>query len=117
VAREAELLRTEDAAYAALEARYLDGHRALFPDVGESWDQLVEMAERLAGLADDMHGAYFSDTTGSASTQPLELHALSTVDGRVSQLVDQARVTAFELLGERDPRRQQSWSGSSGDSA
>src|SRR4051812_14565572 len=98
VEREIELLRAEDAAYELLEGRYFDGRPALFPEIGEDFEALIEMGERLAGLAEDVTMAW---SVPSLPDTVLALPAAPTPDERSARIFDEARVAALEMLGER----------------
>jgi hypothetical protein len=80
------------------EARYLDGHPALFPEVLRTWDEQVHEGERLAVMADRL-----AELDGAARP---ELDIQDAVEGPVpallADLVEPAKVTALEKLGEGD---------------
>jgi hypothetical protein len=80
------------------EARYLDGHTALFPDAVRTWDEQVHEGERLAVMADRL-----AELDGAARP---ELDIQDAVEARVpallADLVEPAKVTALEKLGEGD---------------
>ncbi|HYN70012.1 MAG TPA: hypothetical protein VEX41_07370 [Candidatus Eisenbacteria bacterium] len=78
------------------EARYLDGHPAIFPEAVRVWDDQVHATEQLAALADRL-----AELDGAS---PPEADASDAVATRVSEfladLVEPAKVTALEKLGE-----------------
>jgi hypothetical protein len=78
------------------EARYLDGHSALFPDGLQAWDTQVHETERLAVMADRL-----AELDGLG---PIDLDDEAAVGARVPEiladLVEPAKATAFEKLGE-----------------
>ena len=93
--------RVESLARAALERRYFGGHDVFFADASQAWADHVDLVERLAGLAEGMastgkpptrHGRNGSAVTGSVD---------ALVAARTTRLADDARVRAFELLGDR----------------
>jgi hypothetical protein len=90
-----ELLATREAR-SAVEARYLDGHTALFPDAAAAFDQQLRRSQELAAMA--MNLAELDDV------EPPEPDDPDAVKTRASQLVadlmEPARSTALEKLGE-----------------
>jgi hypothetical protein len=78
------------------EARYLDGQPALFPDGVQAWDEVVHEAERLAVMVDRL-----AELDGLS---PAELDLADAVEARtpelLADLVEPAKVTALEKLGE-----------------
>jgi hypothetical protein len=98
VLRVNELLATLDAC-ATVEGRYLDGHGALFPDIAAAFDQQLRRSQELAVTA--MHLAELD------GVEPGEPDDPETVTLRASQLVadlvEPAKSTALEKLGEGRP--------------
>lgn len=89
-------LHAAGAARSSAEARYLDGHAALFPDGLAAWDGQVFETERTAIMADrlaelDGLGASDLDDHDAVTARVPEL---------LSDLVEPAKVTALEKLGE-----------------
>lgn len=78
------------------EARYLDGHPALFRDGSQAWDAQVHDTERLVVMAERL-----AELDG---IDALELDFEAAVAARVpavlADLVEPAKVTALEKLGE-----------------
>ncbi len=78
------------------EARYLDGHPALFPDGIEAWAARVHDTERAAVMAERL-----AELDG---IEPRELDFEEAVAARVpavlADLVELAKVTALEKLGQ-----------------
>ena len=93
-----ELLATREAR-STVEARYLDGHGALFPDIAAAFDQQLRRSQELAVTA--MHLAELD------GVEPPEPDDPETVTLRASQLVadlvEPAKSTALEKLGEGMP--------------
>ena len=96
-------LRVENEARTTLERRYFGGHDLFLADVDEAWAGHVELVERLMGLAEMLaskaapnarrrlsHGA---GAGGSVAER---------VTHRVSELADDARVRAHEIMGDRE---------------
>jgi hypothetical protein len=90
-----ELLAAQ-AARATVEARYLQGQAALFPDVAEAFDDQVRRSQQLAEMAADM-----AELDGVEPEERGEPAAPAwRVDQLVADLVEPARSTALEKLGE-----------------
>jgi hypothetical protein len=89
-------LRAAQEARLAVEERYLAGHSALFPDDVAAWAEQMKNKETLAGLAlglaehDGLPPAVMPDPDAVA------VH----VNALIADLVDPAKVTALEQLGE-----------------
>jgi hypothetical protein len=96
-------VRVETEARASLQRRYLGGYDVLFADVATDWAKHVEFIERLAGFAEVMASA---ETETPARRKPSATNVRATFEGRAgalaSQLADDARVKAYEILGERE---------------
>jgi hypothetical protein len=89
-------LRAADEAREAVEARYLAGHTALFPDATAAWDEQLRSTEAIADLAcrlAELDGVPRAETPDpdAASARVTEL---------VADLVAPAKTTALEKLGE-----------------
>ena len=92
-------VRVETEARVELERRYLGGHPVLFPDAATAWAGYVELVERLSGLAETIEPARPTRPTRRASggeSLAAQVGALAT------RLADDARVKAYEILGERE---------------
>ena len=94
--------RVETEARATLERRFFGGHVVFLADAGQAWAGHVDFVERLAGLADAMA------STGGPKVRPRRSAALAgsgsvteRVAERVARLTDDARVRAYEILGDR----------------
>jgi hypothetical protein len=96
--RVTELLATQDAISRA-EVRFLDGHGALFPEAAAALENQVRQSERLAVMA--------ADSAELDGMEPLEPAAPDALELRTSQLVtdlvEPAKSTALEKLGEGRP--------------
>jgi hypothetical protein len=81
--------------------RYYAGHDVLFADARIRWQEHVEQVERLRRIADSIA----SSSRHKAARRAAGRNAPPTVEGgvkaRLDLLVDQAKVRAFEVLGER----------------
>ena len=89
-------VRVEADARAELERRYLGGHPVLFADVADEWAEHVEVVERLVGLAEVFEPAKPGRRPTRGESIQVRVEALAT------RLADDARVKAYELLGERE---------------
>jgi len=95
-------VRVESEARARLERQYFGGHEVLFADAARSWASHVDWVERLTGLADAMvwtnrPKAPRRSSAGTGAGAFVE----TRVAVRVTRLADDARVRAYETLGER----------------
>ena len=96
VAMRAVELAASEAARGIVEGRFLDGHRALFPDVAAAWDEQVKSTEVIADTA-----VRLSELDGVPPAVPPDPEALSrrTTD-LVAALVAPAKADALEKAGE-----------------
>jgi hypothetical protein len=93
-----ELLAAQ-AARVTVETRYLQGHAALFPDLAGAFDDQIRRSQRLAEMAADM-----AEMDGVEPLPPDDRDAVAwRVDQLVADLVEPARSTALEKLGESRP--------------
>ena len=89
-------LRAVREARSAVEERYLAGHMALFPDAVKAWDEQARNTETLADVA-----VRLAELDGVPPSEPLDPDAASArVTGLVADLVEPAKTTALEKLGE-----------------
>jgi hypothetical protein len=89
-------LRAEQEARATVEVRYLAGHTALFPDEVKAWDEQLRNTETLADV-----GCRLAALDGVPPAEPADLEAASArVTGLIADLVEPAKTTALEKLGE-----------------
>jgi hypothetical protein len=95
-------VRVEDEARVRLERQYFGGHDVLFADAAASWTGHVDMVERLAGLAETM---LWTNRAKAPRRPPAGLDVAGSVEDRVAdrvkRLADDARVRAYETLGDR----------------
>jgi hypothetical protein len=93
-------VRVENEARTTLERRFFAGHHVLFADATEAWTGHVDFVERLAGLAETM-----ASTGGSMARARRSRTASGSLTERVAErvatLTDDARVRAYEILGDR----------------
>jgi hypothetical protein len=89
------------------EARYLDGHPAVFPDALRAWDEQVHATERLAVMADRLAEL---DGLGGSNLDDKDAVKIR-VPTLLADLVEPAKTTALEKLGEgeRAMRVATSW--------
>jgi hypothetical protein len=89
-------LRAEQDARALVEARYLAGRAALFPDAVAAWDAQLRSTEALADVA-----VRLADHDGAPPAEAPDPDAASArVTELVADLVEPAKTTALEKLGE-----------------
>ena len=89
-------LRSAQEAREAVEARYLAGHTALFPDAVTAWDEQLRNSETLADVA-----VRLAALDGVPPAVPSDPAADSArVTEIVADLVEPAKTTALEKLGE-----------------
>jgi hypothetical protein len=102
--RRLTLLRVDDLlaareARTTVEARYLDGHSALFPDIATTFDEQLRRSQELAVMA--MH---LADLDGVQPAEPGDPDAVKVRASQlVADLVEPAKSTALEKLGEGRP--------------
>jgi len=95
VARLAEW-RALETSRSRVEAKYLDGHSALFPATIRDWAEQFERIETLAGLAERL-----AELDGLDPSPPEDPEAVAArVDQLVDDLVELARVKALDEMGE-----------------
>lgn len=101
VASLAAAVQVEEEARTSLERRYLDGHPALFGDAGNEWAGLRELiaglGQRLTSIAPGAPAA-----RRGAHVRLVEESTTERVNAQAAELADDGRVTAYELLGERE---------------
>jgi hypothetical protein len=89
-------LRAAQEARATVETRYLAGHTALFPDAVKACDEQVRNTETLADVA-----CRLAALDGVPPAEPPDPEAASArVTELVADLVEPAKTTALEKLGE-----------------
>ena len=93
-----ELLAARDAR-STVEARYLDGRGALFPDVASAFDEQLRRSQELAVMA-----TRCSELDGLAPAEPDDPDAVRVRASQlVADLVEPAKSMALEKLGEGRP--------------
>jgi hypothetical protein len=89
-------LRAAQEARATVEARYLAGHTALFPDAVKAWDEQLRNSDTLADVA-----CRLAEIDGVPPAESPDPDAISArVTELVADLVEPAKTTALEKLGE-----------------
>ena len=88
-------VKVENEARARLEKRYFGGRDVFFRDVAEAWSGHVDLVERIARLAEAM---VLPARPKGRRREPGE----ERVAYRAQTLADDARVRAFEIIGERE---------------
>jgi hypothetical protein len=79
-----------------VEARYLAGHTALFPDAVKAWDAQLRSTETIADVA-----CRLAELDGVPPAEPSDPEAAAArVTELVADLVEPAKTTALEKLGE-----------------
>jgi len=89
-------VRVETEARAELERRFFGGHAILVPDAAAAWAGHVDFVERLLGLAEAIEPARPTRRASGGESIKTRVEALAT------RLADDARVRAYELLGQRE---------------
>jgi hypothetical protein len=89
-------VRVETEARAELERRYLGGHAVLFPAAAAAWTGHVDQVERLLGLAEAIEPARPTRRPSGGESIKARVEAL------VTWLADNARVKAYEIVGNRE---------------
>jgi hypothetical protein len=90
-----ELLAAREAR-SAVEARYLDGHPALFPDVAAAFEQQLSSSQEVAATA-----ARLAELVGLPPCAPADPEAFSARTAElVADLVEPAKSEALDKLGE-----------------
>jgi hypothetical protein len=93
----------ENEARATLQRRFFGGHDVFFADAAQAWADHVDLVERLVSLADMLsttkgpkprRRSNRTDPGGSLTERAAE---------RVVRLADDARVRAYEIMGDRQP--------------
>lgn len=85
-----------EAARGIVEGRFLDGRRALFPDVAAAWDEQVKSTEVIADTA-----VRLAELDGVPPAVPPDPEALSRrTTELVADLVEPAKADALEKAGE-----------------
>lgn len=88
--------RALETARSRVEARYLDGHPALFPATIRDWAEQLERIATLAGLAERL-----AELDGLDPSPPEDPDAVAAqVDQLVADHVEPARVKALDASGE-----------------
>jgi hypothetical protein len=98
-ALQARELLAAQAARVAVETRYLQGQTALFPDVATAFDDQIRRSQQLAEMAADMAERDGVEPPQHDEADELELRAIQIA----SDLVEPAKSTALEKLGESRP--------------
>ena len=95
-------VRIENEARAALERRFFAGHDVFFTDARQAWDEHVDVVERVVRLADVFAPQDNPPSEGRGSSATEQGASIEVrVAERAARLADDARVRAFELLGDR----------------
>jgi hypothetical protein len=89
-------LRAAQEARGIVEARYLGGHTALFPDAVQAWDAQLTSTQTIADVA-----CRLAVLDAVPPAEPADPDAVSArVTELVADLVEPAKTTALEKLGE-----------------
>jgi hypothetical protein len=89
-------LQAAQEARSIAEARYLDGHRALFSDSMRTWDEQLESADGLADIA-----CTLADLDEMGVADPMDPDASAgQISLLVADLVEPAKAAALDKLGE-----------------
>ena len=94
-------LRAAEGARAIVEERYLAGHPALFPDAMRAAEEQLKGTEALADLA-----VRLAELDGVPAAEPADPDVISArATELVADLVEPAKSTALEKLGESERAR------------
>jgi hypothetical protein len=88
-------LRLAQQAREQVETRYLGGHPALFPEAVAAWEEQVRSAQTIAAMA-----VRLAELDGLQPPEPDGVNTAARMAELVADLVEPARVTALEKLGE-----------------
>jgi hypothetical protein len=95
-------VRIEHEARATLERQFFGGHGVLLADAAEAWAGHVDIVERLMGLAEVMPWTgRAKDPRRSRTGMDAGASLKGRVADRVVRLADDARVRAYEIMGDR----------------
>lgn len=93
-----ELLASREAR-TSVEARYLDGHAALFPDMAVTFEKQLRWSQEVAAMA-----VRAAELDGVEPAEPEDREAVTLRAGElVADLVEPAKSLALEKLGEGRP--------------
>lgn len=95
-------MRVENGARATLERRYFGGHDLFLTDVGETWADHVDLVERLVNLAELLPPPAKRTTRRASSGTEISRPIAERAAHRTTELADDARIRAFEIMGERE---------------
>ena len=96
-------VRVEEAAQSALDETYFAGRSVLFAEVAQDWTQLGEQADRLDTIVTTLREP-FRTRAGFGLRRDLPAKpgvVAGRARSRVVELADEARIAAFEILGDR----------------
>jgi hypothetical protein len=94
-------LHVENEARATLQRRFYAGHDVFFADVGRAWADHVDLVERLANLADLLAIPGGPKARRQSTAFGVGGSLTERVAERVTWLADDARVRAYEIMGDR----------------
>lgn len=92
-------VRVEEDARATLQERYFGGYDVFFTDAQHAWVEHVDLVGRLSNLGDTLSLPRGQTKQGSRSERSGTVDEL--VAERAARLADDARVRAYEILGDR----------------
>jgi hypothetical protein len=96
-------VRIEQAARSALDETYFAGRSVLFADVAEDWTQLRDQADRLDSVVETLREPFRTRAGfGLRRVLPAKPGVIAGRGrSRAAELADEARIAAFEILGDR----------------
>jgi hypothetical protein len=96
-------VRVEQAARSALDERYFAGRSVLFAEVAEDWTRLSDQADRLDMIVETLREPFRTRAGfGLRRALPAKPGVIAgRARSRAAELADDARIVAFEALGER----------------
>jgi hypothetical protein len=93
----------EGEARTSLHDRYFEGRQVLFAEILEQWTPVIDQADRLSSMVENLPEPFRAragfDRPAILPTQPGSID--DRAGRRAVELADEARIAAFESLGER----------------
>jgi hypothetical protein len=96
-------VRVEQAARSALDETYFAGRSVLFAEVAEDWTRVGEQADRVDSILETLREPFRTRAGfGLRRVLPAKPGLIaSRAQSRAAELADEARIAAFEILGDR----------------
>jgi hypothetical protein len=91
----------EQEARATLQRRFFGGHDVFVADAAQAWEEHVDLVDRLANMADLLATPPGSKPRRRSDRPDPGGSLTERVAERVTKLADDARVRAYEIMGDR----------------